>query len=155
MPDVPPGGSGSDAVAGESPEDWRRRRRDAAEEKGRALERAKRAESAEAEREIARFVREARRLGVDPQPLRARDYGGRTTYRTPLTGWYLRSNRSVGVDVEGRFYVLTVPGGLGARLRGRTPEPSPPPRVLGAGGRDGESIDLVDALRAVLDRATG
>jgi hypothetical protein len=31
-----------------------------------------------------------------------------------------------------------------------TPAPSDPPLVLGKGGRDGESIDLADALARVL-----
>ncbi|MBE9937819.1 hypothetical protein G8C60_01520, partial [Cellulosimicrobium cellulans] len=66
-------------------------------------------------------------------------------------GWYLRRNHSVAVGEDGEFYVLSVPGGVRARLRGVAVEPSDPPLVLGKGGRDGESIDLADALALVLD----
>ncbi|BDZ42984.1 hypothetical protein GCM10025865_22830 [Paraoerskovia sediminicola] len=134
---------------------WRDRRGDAAREHAAALERQKEAESAEASARITEFVAAALADGPAPEALRARDYRGRRTYPTGLTGWYLRQNRSVGVDTDGKFYVLTVPGGLTARLRGQTPDPSPPPRILGKGGRDGESIDLVDALANVLARGTG
>jgi hypothetical protein len=84
-------------------------------------------------------------------PLRVRSYDGRTAYRTPLEGWYLR--RSVAVGVDGQFYVLLGPRSLAARWRGATPAPSDPPLVLGAGARDGESLDLAVALRRVLDGA--
>lgn len=84
-------------------------------------------------------------------PLRARSYDGRHRYRTPLEGWYLRSNESVAVSTTGDFYVLGVPGSLRALLRGVEPEPADAPLILGRGGRDGESVDLADALRAVLE----
>jgi hypothetical protein len=54
------------------------------------------------------------------------------------------------VDVDGEFYVLTAPSSLTARFRGVTPVPSDPPLVLGAGGKDGESLDLVQALDRAL-----
>ena len=58
----------------------------------------------------------------------------------------------MAIDTEGRFYVLTVPGSMAARFKGVTPEPSEPTLVLGAGGKDGESIDLSAALARVLGR---
>ncbi|WP_265521924.1 hypothetical protein [Oerskovia flava] len=143
-------------AAATSPEDaaaWRRRRTEAAEQQQRALAQRQAQESAAAARLLVEFVAEARRRGLDPVPLRARSYGGGATYRTPLTGWYLRRNESVAVGTDGTFYVLTVAGGLRARWRGALPEPSDPPLVLGKGGRDGESIDLADALALVLERA--
>lgn len=131
---------------------WRERRGEAAAEKARALDERRRADSAAAQAAIDDFLAEARRRGLVAGPLRARGYDGRATYRTALRGWYLRKNRSVAIDDEGRFYILSAEGGLIARLRGVSPTPSDPPRVLGAGGRDGESIDMADALALVLER---
>ena len=134
-------------------DDWQARRRDAAAEHERALQRRQADESAAAHALLVEFVAEAQRRGIAPVPLRARSYDGRHRYRTTSTGWYLRRNESVAVDTDGAFYVLGVPGSLRAWLRGVTLTPSAPPIVLGKGGRDGESIDLPDALAKVLERA--
>lgn len=131
-------------------EDWREGRKEAAATHARELERRRRAEAAEARALIAEFVAEARRRGIPPVPLKARSYDGRYRYRTPLEGWYLRRNQSVAVGTDGEFYVLSVPGGLRAAVVGARPEPSDPPLILGKGARDGESLDLVDALRIAL-----
>jgi len=110
------------------------------------LQRAQAAESARASQLLAQFVADAVAAGIAPERLQARSYSGEGTYRTNVTGWYLKRNRSVGVDTQGRFYVLHCPGGLAARLRGVTVEPSDPPLELGRGARDGESIPLADAI---------
>ena len=136
--------TGGDAAA------WREQRREAAAAHGEALARRQAAESARARVMIAEFVERAKASGPAPVPLRARSSSGSATYRTPLVGWYLRVDESVGVDVDGQFYVLRAVPSLSARLRGTSPEPSDPPLVLGAGGRDGESLDLRDALDRVL-----
>jgi len=99
---------------------------------------------------LAEFVERAREHGPAPVPLRARAYGGGASYRTPLRGWYLRADRTAAVGEDGSFYVLTAPRSLRARLAGTTPAPSDPPLVLGAGGRDGESVDLAVALERAL-----
>lgn len=143
---MPEAGPGPDAAA-----DWRARAADAAAEHARALDRRRAQESAQARALIAEFVARAAREGVAPVPLRARSYDGRHRYRTPLRGWYLRRNESVAVDTDGEFYVLSVPGSPLALLRGTSPQPSDPPLILGKGARDGESIDLVDALRLALE----
>jgi hypothetical protein len=72
-------------------------------------------------------------------------------YRTGLTGWYLRRNGTIAVDERGDFYVMSAPTSLQSRLQGATLTPSDPPLVVGAGGRDGESIPLPDQLRQRLD----
>jgi hypothetical protein len=41
---------------------------------------------------------------------------------------------------------LTVPGGWKERLTGVKLEPSPPPLVIGKGGKDGETGDLAEFL---------
>jgi hypothetical protein len=147
---VDPAGA-SPADSSPSAEEWRRRRTEAAAHQQRELDRQRARESAAARELLAAFVTRAHERGIEPEPLRARAFDGSATYRTPLRGWYLRRNRSVAVGTDGEFYVLGVPGSLVARVRGTTVEPSDPPLVLGKGGRDGESIDLADALALVLD----
>jgi hypothetical protein len=89
--------------------------------------------------------------GPAPEPLVVRSFDGRHLYRTPLQGWYLRQDRTLAVDTQGEFYVLRAPSSLRSALRGVRPEPSDPPLVLGAGGKDGESLDLDVAIARVLD----
>jgi hypothetical protein len=131
---------------------WREERRAAAAAHGERLASRQRAESVQAQEQIDAFVRRALEAGPRPAPLAATSYDGRTRYRTPLVGWYLRRDETVAIDTEGKFYVLTTPSSLAARFRGVTPEPSAPPLVIGAGGKDGESLDMSDALARVLER---
>lgn len=133
---------------------WREERTYAAAEHARALEKRRAAESAQARALIAEFVAEARRRGVDPVPLRARSYDGRHRYRTSTRGWYLRRNETVAVGEDGEFYLLSVAPRLRSLVSGATLEPSDPPLILGKGARDGESIDLVDALKIALGDAS-
>jgi len=83
--------------------------------------------------------------------LRAQVVGTNTSYRTDLTGWYLRRNRSLAVDVEGNFYILGVPASLKARVAGVRVAPSDPPLIVGQGARDGESLPLAELLRLRLE----
>ncbi len=109
-----------------------------------------RGESVQAQKLIDGFVAEARERGLPAEPLRATLLTGQSV-RTDKTGWYLRKNRSLAIGEDGRYYVLTVPGGLRERLGGVKLQPSPPPLVVGKGGRDGESGSLTDFLRWRLD----
>lgn len=131
-------------------EDWRAQRAEAARAHAESLARRQAGEHAQARAMLAEFLTEAERRGVAPVPLHARSYDGRFRYRTPLRGWYLRRNQSVAVSTSGDFYVLSVAPSLRALVSGAHPEPSEPPLVLGKGARDGESIDLADALAIVL-----
>lgn len=137
---------GDGPAGGGHDDDWRARRAERADALGDALARRQAAESARASAMLAAFVAEAAELGPPPVALHARGAGGRGRYRTHLTGWYLRRDERAAVATDGRFYLLTVPGGLGAVVRGVRPQPSDPPLVLGRGSRDGESIDLADVL---------
>lgn len=128
--------------------DWRAQRAEAAESHAKALQRKRAAETERARALIAGFLDEARRRGLEPEPLRATD--GRRRYRTGLTGWYLRRNETAAVAEDGDFYLLGVPPSLIALVKGVTLRPSDPPLVLGAGARDGESVDLADALARVI-----
>ena len=124
-----------------------------AEEAARRLQLAaaqERGESLQAQKLIDGFVAEARKRGLPAEPLRATLLTGQSV-RTDKTGWYLRKNRSLAIGEDGGYYVLTVPGGLRERLSGVKLQPSPPPLVVGKGGRDGESGSLTDFLRWRLD----
>lgn len=131
-------------------QDWRDRRSEAASVHAAELERRRAVETARARALIADFVRAAQDRGVRPVPLKVRSYDGQSRYRTPLHGWYLRRNESVAIGTDGQFYVLSVPPRLRSLVTGATPVPSEPPLILGKGARDGESIDLVDALAIAL-----
>jgi hypothetical protein len=131
-------------------DEWGRRRREAAEDRAEALARRRRAEVARAAEMLRTFVAAASRAGLPPEPLRVQGYGGRGTSRTPLTGWYLRGDRTVAVGADGRFYVLTARLSALDRLRGTTVAPEDPPLVLGAGGKDGDSVALATALTRLL-----
>jgi hypothetical protein len=124
-----------------------------AEEAARRVELAagqERAESRKAQQLIDGFLVEARAAGIAPEPLKATLYTGQSV-KTDKRGWYLRKNQSVAIGEDGAYYILTVPGGWGERLRGVKLTPTPPPLVVGKGGRDGETGDLAEFLRARLD----
>lgn len=108
------------------------------------------AESAKATDFLLQFVRSAYESGLIPEPLFARGYGGRGRAKTPLKGWYLKNDRSLAVDTEGNYYILTTDLSVLDRIRGVTPRPSPPPLILSQGGRDGESMDLTTKLSELL-----
>jgi hypothetical protein len=129
---------------------WREERSRNAAHQGAELERQRERESTQARAVIAEFVEEALARQIPTSRFVARSYGGGNTYRTPVHGWYLRKNQSVGVGADGQFYVLSVQGSVLARLRGVEIAPSAPPLILGKGARDGESLDLSEALRRVL-----
>ncbi|HEX7187688.1 MAG TPA: hypothetical protein VF423_05640 [Actinomycetes bacterium] len=136
---------------GPDEESWRDRRTAAAEEHAATLARRRAAEEAQARQQLDAFVQTARDRGLQTAALRARAFSGRSTYRTGLTGWYLKRNGSLGVDTDGRFYVLSTPTSLRSRLSGAVVEPSDPPLIVGVGGRDGESMPLADLLALRLD----
>ncbi|CCH17342.1 hypothetical protein [Micromonospora lupini] len=134
--------------------EWRERQQRAVRAHADAEARRRAAEQAQAAELVAWFVAEATRRGLPTTRLVARGYDGRGRYRTRLTGWYVDRAGTRAVDTAGRFHLLTVPGGLRARLFGVDPQPSPAPLVVGAGGRDGESIPLRTLLTRLLDDGT-
>ena len=99
-------------------------------------------ESAKAQRLVDRFVEQALETGLPTEELTARPWSGGRRYRTGVVGWYLRTNRSVGVGTDGSFYVLVVPPVRFGRWRTVHVEPTPPPLVVGKGAGDGEVFDL-------------
>lgn len=116
-----------------------------------ALERRRLAEVAQAAALVRQFAADAVAAEISPERLTARSYDGRSRYRTDVTGWYLRRDRSVGVGTDGEFYVLSVPASLRGRLTGVSVVPAEPPLELGKGGRDGESMPMSQALQQRLD----
>jgi hypothetical protein len=131
-------------------DDWASRRTEAARVQAERLRARQDAEHAQADALLRDFVRAAADAGLTPERLEVRGYGGRGTARTPIQGWYLRTDRTAAVSTEGDFYVLTAPLSLVDRLRGVRPQPQEPPLVLGAGGKDGDSIELSAALDRLL-----
>ena len=110
------------------------------------LDRLRDSESAKAAVLVEEFARDAQDAGIRPERLFARPYSGRSLLRTNVTGWYIKRDHSVGIGVDGRFYLLHAPGGIKERLRGVVLEPSPAPLELGRGARDGESMPLTESL---------
>jgi hypothetical protein len=149
-------GAGRDQPGPDRSADGRRAERaEAARAHAEALERRRAKETERARALIDDFLAEARRRGLETVELRARSADGRWRYRTGLHGWYLRRNETVALTPDGEFYLTTAPTSALALLRGVHLTPSDPPLVLGAGARDGESIDLADALARVLDPTSG
>ncbi|MEU4291309.1 hypothetical protein AB0E63_24040 [Kribbella sp. NPDC026596] len=130
---------------------WRDERREAAAAHAAALERKKAAETAQARELLVHFVQKMKNLGIEPEPLRAQVIGSSTSYRTDVTGWYLRRNRSLAVDLDANFYILGVSPSLKSRLTGVHLTPSDPPLVVGQGARDGESMPLQHLLQLRMD----
>lgn len=104
-----------------------------------------RAEAARAQVLIDQFLKDAEAAGLAPRPLKARTLDGHVV-KTDKVGWYLRTNHSVALDVDGNYYSLVVPGGWKERLRGVKLQPTLAPLVIGRGGRDGETGDLKEFL---------
>lgn len=129
-------------------ENWAEQRRKNAALQAQRLRERDAAESAQAAGYLEKFVGAARREGVASEPLFVQAKDGKHRAKTPLKGWYLKADQSVAVDENGDFYILVGPLTLKERLAGVKPSPTAPPLILGKGGRDGEQIDLVEALSA-------
>ncbi len=99
-------------------------------------------ESAKAQVLVDGFVAQATQAGLATEELTARPWSGRGRYRTGVVGWYLRRDRSVGVGLDGGYYVLVVAPKRFGRWRTVPVDPSPPPLQVGQGARDGESVAL-------------
>ena len=121
------------------------RRRDAFALAAR-LDRRRDSESAQAAVLVAAFASDALAAGIPAERLVARSYSGKSFMRTNVTGWYIKRDHSVGIGIDGLFYLLHAPGGVKERLKGVTLEPSPAPLELGRGARDGESMPLTESL---------
>jgi hypothetical protein len=125
---------------------WRDRRREASIAQAAALQHRKDNETAQARKLLAGFIAKMQALGIEPQPLRAPVVGAGASYRTGITGWYLRKNHSLGADADGNFFILGTQPSLKSRLFGVQVLPSDPPLVVGLGARDGESLPLAQLL---------
>jgi hypothetical protein len=128
--------------------DWPEQRLRAVRAHAAAEEQRRAWEAKQAGALIAAFVQAATERGLPPEPLVARAFNGRGRYRTGRHGWYLTPDRQVAVGTDGGYYLLAVPASFRGLVTGVAVEPTPPPLVVGEGGRDGESIPL----RTLLDR---
>lgn len=123
-------------------EDSRKRRAEAADYHVEAQRRRSEQESAKAQVLVDRFVAQATQAGLATEELTARPWSGRGRYRTGVLGWYLRPDRSVGVGLDGKYYVLVVAPQRFGRWRTVPVDPTPAPLQVGKGARDGESVAL-------------
>src|SRR5918997_1615147 len=130
---------------------WRAEQAERAQYHVQANRRRSEEEAAKAQVMIDRFVQRATQAGLPTEELTARPWSGSGRYRTGVVGWFLRRNGSVGVDTDGRFYVLNVAPVPFGRWRTARIEPSPPPLIVGKGGGDGETFDLGELLEMRLN----
>ena len=137
---------------GEDAAKRRDERAEGADYHARALRRRQELESADAQVLIDHFVERARQAGLATEELMARPWSGRGRYRTGLVGWYLRKDHSMGVGLDGAYYVLTVAPQRFGRWRTVAIEPTAPPLQPGLGARDGESASLSELLELRLQR---
>lgn len=129
--------------------DWAAQRTEAAREQERRLHARQEVEHTKARAILRDFVAVARDR-LPTERLVVQGYGGRGSAKSDIEGWYLRIDRTVGLGTDGEFYVLTAPLGVLDRVRGVSLRPTPPPLIIGAGGKDGDSIELVAALDRLL-----
>lgn len=129
---------------------WREERSRTAAEHAAALERARETEIAAARAIIDDFLVAARAAKLPTTRFVVQGFGGKGQARTNVEGWLLRRNGTIGLGTDGTVYRLTDDLSLLDRIRGVEPRPIDPQRQIGAGGRDGDSIMLEDALRRLL-----
>lgn len=111
---------------------------------------AARQEAVKAQKLIDDFVQKACDKGLPAVQFQAKLISGGTA-KTDKAGWYIKRDHSIGVGLDGGYYVLTVPGGWKEKLRGVKLEPTMPSLTVSKGGRDGESGDLSQFLQWTLD----
>lgn len=129
---------------------WAEQRTEAAAIQAARLAQRQDVEYRKAEVQLADFLPVVKAHGPAPVDLVVQGYGGRGEARTKLRGWYLRNNKTVALGTDGKFYVLIAPLSAWDKLRGVKVLPTRPPLIIGEGGKDGDSIDLADALERVL-----
>lgn len=112
-------------------------------------EQAARREAQAAQILIDEFVAAALAQGLAAVPLRATTLDGHVV-KTDKSGWYLRQNKSIAVDVDGGYHFLIVPGGWKERFRGVKLPGTQASLTVGKGGRDGETGTLKEFLGWVL-----
>ncbi len=123
-------------------EEWKSRKAEIFEVQERNLRRAEREEHEKATAIILDGIKRFREAGIEPHSLRALPYRGSRPVKTTHVGWYLKSDRTVGIDTEGHYYILSAPGDFMTRIKGATLEPKSAPLIVGRGGRDGEWFEI-------------
>lgn len=113
----------------------------AAIQRARMFQRRRGAKRTRATRIMGLFLKVTHEKGLRDIPLRVRGHAGGNA-RAPLRGWYLRTNRTVGIGTQGRYYVLLMLLSLTQRLRRVGPENRPIPMTIGEGGRDDDTVPL-------------
>ena len=131
--------------------DWVAQRTEAAAIQANRLNARKNAEHERAEAQLAEFLPVVTKHGPAPVDLIVQGYGGKGTAKSNRRGWYLRNNRTCALGTDGKFYVLIAPlGRFHPSWKTVDVPPTRPPLIIGEGGKDGETIDLADAIERVL-----
>lgn len=128
---------------------WAEQRRRNAQMQASRLAERKAQEHRAARALIQTFVGAAKSAQLPTTELFVTDPKGRRG-KTGLEGWYLKADKSAAISPDGDFFLLEHEISFLDRFRVLTVEASEPPLILGAGGRDGESIDLSEALDKLL-----
>ena len=131
--------------------DWVAQRTEAAAIQQARLAQRQDAEHKRAEAQLAAFLPVVKAHGPAPVDLIVQGYGGVGEARTNLRGWYLRNNRTCALGTDGKFYVLIAPLSRFRPSFMKVPvAPTRPPMIIGEGGKDGDTIELAEALERVL-----
>jgi len=134
----------------EQTDSWVHQRTQAAAIQASRLAERQDAEHRKAEALLAEFLPVVKARGPAPVELLVQGYGGQGSAKSNLRGWYLRNNRTCALGTDGKFYVLIAPlSRLHPRFMRINVRPTRPPMILGEGGKDGDTIDLADALERV------
>ena len=126
--------------------DWIAQRTEAARVQADRLAQRQNAEHVKAEALLAEFLPVVLAHGPAPEQLQVGGFDGRGQAKSNVRGWYLRKNHTVGLGIDGKFYILSAPLSFKDRFRAVQITPTRPPLQLGKGGRDGEAMDLSEAL---------
>ena len=134
-----------------SSDDWVAQRTKAAAIQADRLSARKNAEHERAEAQLAEFLPVVTAHGPAPVDLVVQGYGGVGQAKSNRRGWYLRNNRTCALGTDGKFYVLIAPLSRFHPVWKKVEvPPTRPPLIIGEGGKDGETIDLADAIERVL-----
>ena len=134
-----------------SANDWAAQRTEAAAIHAARLAERQSAEHERAEALLASFLPVVKAHGPAPVELVVQGYGGQGSAKSNLRGWYLRNNRTCALGTDGKFYVLIAPlNRFHPSFMKVKVAPTRPPLIIGEGGKDGDSIDLADAVERIL-----
>lgn len=126
---------------------WRQQKAEVFAHQAKALETARLSEHQAATKLIEAAIRDYLAAGIKAQRLYAKPYHGKRAVRTNIIGWYLKHDRTIGIDTKANYYILAAPGDLITRLQGAKVQATQAPLEVGRGGKDGELFKLAELLK--------